>query len=183
MVFAANPVMAWIACLLKGFLAGFLPALVYRGFKKCKTSPQILMAVSGAFIFLSGVAVGNLAVTGFNATTVTVVILAAVVSAAYLLIIHYAMTKETAPFYLASMIAPVANTATFILFMLLFFRPLLEEWAGGTNVIVYLLTVIVGVNFVIEFTVAIVFAPALAIAANALMKRHRAYSAKEKADN
>lgn len=65
--------------------------------------------------------------------------------------------------YMASMIAPVANTGIFIVGMLLFYRPLLETWAGGQNTIVYALIGLAGINFLIEFAVAVILAPAVAL--------------------
>ncbi|MBQ6553520.1 MAG: ECF transporter S component [Clostridia bacterium] len=70
--------------------------------------------------------------------------------------------KKIAP-YLASMVAPVANTGIFIIGMLLFYRPLLEEWGGGQNAIVFAIVGLAGINFLIEFAVAVIFAPAVAL--------------------
>ena len=79
--------------------------------------------------------------------------------------------KKLAP-YLASMVAPVANTGIFIVGMLLFFRPLLEEWAGGQNALVYALTGIAGINFLIEFAIAVIFAPAVALVVKSVGKSY-----------
>ena len=172
-VFAASPAIAWVLCLLKGAAAGLCPALIYRAFKDKKAAPWVLVGASGLFIFIAGFAVGKILKTGWSAKTVIIVCLAAIIAAAYLLIIHYAMKKDTAPVYLASMIAPIANTGIFVAGMFIFFRPLLAEWAGGSDILLFVLTGIVGVNFILEFTVAVIFAPAIAMAAEALMKRHR----------
>ena len=109
MVFAANPVIAWALCHLKGAAAGVLPALVYRAVK-----------------------------------------------------------QKTLAAYLASMTAPVANTGIFIVDMLLFFRPLLNDWAGDQNTLVFALTGIAGFNFLFEFAVSVIFAPAVAQVVKAL---------------
>lgn len=163
MVFQANPVIAWILCLAKGTAAGFLPAVIYRLFSKCKAAKQILVAISGAFIALGCFAAGRTTFGASGAKTAALCIVLALVAAAYLLMVHFALRGDKAEFYLASMIAPIANTGIFIIGMALFFRPTLELWAGGSNVLVYALTGLAGINFIIEFAVAIIFAPAIAM--------------------
>lgn len=172
MVFQANPVIAWILCLAKGTAAGFLPAVIYRLFSKCKASKQILISISGAFIALGCFAAGRTTVGASGAKTAVICIILAIVAAAYLLMVHFALRGDKAEFYLASMIAPIANTGIFILGMALFFRPTLEAWAGGSDVLVYALTGLAGVNFIIEFAIALIFAPAIAIIVKNVRKAH-----------
>ena len=45
--------------------------------------------------------------------------------------------------------------------MLLFFKDILTAWAGGTDLLVYIITGIVGVNFVVEFLLNVIVAPIL----------------------
>lgn len=167
MVFQANPVIAWILCLAKGTAAGLLPALVYRLFSKFKASKkQFLIALSGVLVVIVGavIAICYFSSGTSDAKTVAVIcIVAILVVTAYLLILFFALRGDKAEFYLASMIAPIANTAIFIVGMALFFRPTLELWAGGGNVLVYALTGLAGVNFIVEFAVALIFAPAIAM--------------------
>ena len=172
-IFTANPIMAWVACLLKGVLAGLVPAPVFKLFNNKKTAPWVLFGSAGVFVFLSGFAIAKLAISENTSTAsaIVTVVASSLIAAAFLLIIYFAISREAAPVYLASRAAPIANTGTFMIMMLVFFRPLLEEWAGGSSVLVLILGGLVGVNFVIEFTVAVIFAPALAMAAKALMKR------------
>lgn len=163
MVFAANPFMAWAMCLVKGVAAGFFPALIYKLFNDKKFAPHVLVALSGVFLFVGGAAVGRLT-KGMGAwKTVLIVFLLSLVAAGYLLIVRFALKGENAAFYLASMIAPVANTGIFIVGMLVFFRPLLESWAGGKDTLVYVITGIAGINFIIEFAVSVILAPAIAL--------------------
>lgn len=60
----------------------------------------------------------------------------------------------------AAIICPVVNTGTFVTCMLLFFKPVLSAWAGGTDVITYVLTGLVLCNFVPELILNMVFSPA-----------------------
>lgn len=60
----------------------------------------------------------------------------------------------------AAIICPVVNTGVFVTCMLLFFKPVLSVWAGGTDVITYVLTGLVLCNFVPEMILNVVFSPA-----------------------
>ena len=60
----------------------------------------------------------------------------------------------------AAIVCPVVNTGTFVTCMLLFFKPVLSAWAGGTDVITYVLTGLVLCNFVPEMFLNVVFSPA-----------------------
>ena len=172
-VFEANAGLAWALCLLKGAMAGLLPALVHKAFKNKKAAPWILVGSSGVFLLLAGFALGKLLPSALPAWgKVLAVVIAALIAAAYLLVIHLAITKESSAVYLASMVAPIANTGIFIAGMFIFFRSVLETWAQGSNVFLFVISVVVGVNFVLEFTVAVLFAPAVAAAAK-VMKRRR----------
>jgi uncharacterized membrane protein len=87
-------------------------------------------------------------------------------------VVYRAVKQKTLAAYLASMTAPVANTGIFIVGMLLFFRPLLETWAGGQNALVYAITGLAGINFLIEFAVAVLFAPAVALVVKSVGKSY-----------
>ena len=67
--------------------------------------------------------------------------------------------------YLACIVSavavPVTNTGLFILGMLAFFKDTLYSWSGGTNLLIYIILSLVGINFVIELAVNLVFAPAV----------------------
>ncbi len=60
----------------------------------------------------------------------------------------------------AAAVCPIVNTGVFVACMLAFFRPVLESWAQGSDVIVYILSGIVLINFVPELLVNLVFSPA-----------------------
>ena len=53
----------------------------------------------------------------------------------------------------AAIISPIVNTGLFLVGVVLFFQPILVEWAGGAaNVVNYILFTLAGVNFLIELT-------------------------------
>ncbi len=62
---------------------------------------------------------------------------------------------------LAALCAPVVNTGLFCIGMLVLFNGTLVEWAGGTNALVFCITGLAGINFIIEFVINAVFSPAI----------------------
>ena len=60
---------------------------------------------------------------------------------------------------LAAVCAPVVNTGIFIAAMYLFFKETLYAWSGDSNVFYYTITTLVGINFLIEFSVNAIFSP------------------------
>ena len=85
-------------------------------------------------------------------------------------LLYHVMPNKTHPnlsAFCASILAPIANTGIFIAGMLLFFRPLLDGWKnasgfGADTMIGYLILGLCGVNFLIEFAVAVILSPAIA---------------------
>ena len=61
---------------------------------------------------------------------------------------------------LAAVVCPLVNTGVFIACMLLFFIDVLAAWAGGGDIMGYILTGLVLANFVPELIINIVFSPA-----------------------
>lgn len=60
----------------------------------------------------------------------------------------------------AAIVCPVVNTGVFIGCMLLFFIDVLAAWAGGGDIIAYVLSGLVLANFVPELIINVVFSPA-----------------------
>lgn len=60
-----------------------------------------------------------------------------------------------------AVVAPVVNTGIFVIMMFAAFGDILNSWAGGTNVVLYVLTGLIGVNFLIELAVNAVLSPAV----------------------
>ena len=70
--------------------------------------------------------------------------------------------RETLGCILAALSAPVVNTGVFVLGMLTFFRPVLQDFANCSNAVYYLFIVMIGVNFLVEFSVNAVLSAAIA---------------------
>ena len=60
----------------------------------------------------------------------------------------------------ASVTCPVVNTGVFVLFMFIFFKDLLASWAGGSDIVSYVILSLTGVNFLVELAVNLVLASA-----------------------
>lgn len=71
---------------------------------------------------------------------------------------------------LAAMIAPVVNTGIFVIGMVLFYAETLSAWAGGQNVMLYILTGLAGWNFVVEFAVSAILSPTIAMVIRKIRK-------------
>ena len=71
----------------------------------------------------------------------------------------------------AALSAPIVNTGLFVVGMLLFFSETLKAWAGGTNVIQYIILGLAGVNFLVEFSINILLSPALVRISSAVKRK------------
>ena len=105
-----NPFLTAFLCLLKGTLAGFVPAVVYSALTRSKT---------------------------------------------------VSTTKKIFSTALAAMLAPIVNTLTFVIGMLLYFKDTLTIWADGKPIMLYILLGLAGLNFLIEFIINIILTPAI----------------------
>lgn len=71
---------------------------------------------------------------------------------------------------LAAMVAPIVNTGLFLVGLATCFYGILVEWAGGTDLLYYIVFGLVGVNFLIEFALNAVLSPVVVRIVNALRK-------------
>ena len=60
----------------------------------------------------------------------------------------------------AAIICPVVNTGVFLIGMFMFFMDVLKVWAGGSDVVGYVLSGLILLNFLPELGINIVFSPA-----------------------
>lgn len=75
----------------------------------------------------------------------------------------YKLLKDKNPYIamiLAAIVCPVVNTGIFVACMLLFFIDVLAAWAGGADVVGYILTGLILANFVPELIINVAFSPA-----------------------
>lgn len=75
----------------------------------------------------------------------------------------YRLLKGINPYFamlFAAIVCPLVNTGVFIVCMLTFFKDVLSAWAGGGDLVAYILTGLVLANFVPELIINVVFSPA-----------------------
>lgn len=63
--------------------------------------------------------------------------------------------------FLAAVACPLVNTGIFCLAMVFLYRDTLVAWSGGTELVYYVLTGLVGINFLVELGVNAVISPAI----------------------
>lgn len=73
----------------------------------------------------------------------------------------------------AALTAPIVNTGIFVAAMFFIFKDTLVQWANGGNLIYYTVFGLLGVNFVIELLINVVFSPAIAGAVKTIKKVFR----------
>lgn len=74
----------------------------------------------------------------------------------------YKLLKSINPYFAvvcASAVCPIVNTGVFVACMLLFFNEVLSAWAGGGDLLGYILTGLILANFVPELIINILFSP------------------------
>ncbi|WP_407384475.1 ECF transporter S component [Ruminococcus sp.] len=74
---------------------------------------------------------------------------------------------------LAALVSPIANTGIFILGMMLFFKDTLASWAGGSDLLNYIIFGLTGVNFLIELGVNMVLSPIVVKIIEAVRKSNK----------
>ena len=82
--------------------------------------------------------------------------------------------NKTIAVILAALISPVTNTGIFIIGMLLFFKDTLAAWAGGSDLLTYIILGLTGVNFLVELGVNVVLSPIVVKIIDAVKKTNRA---------
>ena len=117
----ANPFFTALICFVKGTMAGFVPALLYKAVK------------------------GDKADDG----------------------------REFAATVVAAIAAPIVNTGLFVAGMFLLFKDTLYAWAGGTDIVMYVLFGLAGLNFLVEFIINLVLSPAIVRIVAAVSKKVR----------
>lgn len=87
-------------------------------------------------------------------------------------LVYHALKKRNA--YLAmlcaAVVCPAVNTGVFVVSMLLIFRDVLAQWAGGGDILAYVLSGLMLANFLPELIINLVFSPAGQRILNALHK-------------
>lgn len=80
-------------------------------------------------------------------------------------------TRKYVSAVVAALSAPIVNTGLFVCGMFLFFMETLRAWAGGSNIGSYVIFVLAGLNFLVEFLINIILAPAIVRIVDAVKKK------------
>lgn len=59
----------------------------------------------------------------------------------------------------AAVVCPVVNTGLFCIGAVAVFRPILEQWSGGGDLVSYVFLSLIGVNFLVEVGINVVLSP------------------------
>ncbi len=87
--------------------------------------------------------------------------------------VHYralAQTNRIVATVVAALICPIVNTGIFVLGMMIFFKDTLKTWAGGSDVLYYIIFGLTGVNFLIEVGTNMLLCPVVAKIMDAVKK-------------
>lgn len=126
----------------------------------------LLGAVFGAVVMIgciSGTDAGGAVVFQANPILCVLVVMGKGILAGFLSGVVYAALKQknsTLAMVLAAAVCPVVNTGTFVLCMAAFFMDVLSVWAGGSNVLGYILSGLMLCNFVPELVINLIFSGA-----------------------
>jgi len=126
----------------------------------------ILGATFGAIVFINcitGADPGGAMVLQANPVLCFVVVLSKGILAGLASGFVYKILSDKNPYLAiicAAIVCPVVNTGVFVVCMLLFFIDVLSAWAGGGNIVGYILTGLILANFVPELIINVVFSPA-----------------------
>lgn len=135
-----------------------------------------LGAVFGIVVVIccfTGIDVGGQILVQANPVLTTVVCMAKGVLAGLLPGLVFRAVGGKKPYLgtvLSAIVAPIGNTGLFLICMMVFFKNVLVSWAGGSDVVYYVFTGLVGWNFVIEMVINIIAAPMLYRVSKAVKK-------------
>ena len=88
-------------------------------------------------------------------------------------LVYKALSKnQTLGCIVTAVCAPIVNTGVFAVGMLTVFRSILQDFAGGKDIVYYFFVAFIGVNFLVELGVNAVLSAAIARIVKAVQKSH-----------
>lgn len=126
----------------------------------------LLGATFGTIVFINcvtGADPGGAMVLQANPIICFLIVMAKGIMAGLISGAVYAAVKKWNPYvamFLAAAVCPMVNTGLFIACMLTFYQDILRVWAGGGNLIAYVLSGLMLCNFLPELIINLVFSPA-----------------------
>jgi len=123
--------------------------------------------VFGAIVLaacISGTDIGGNAMWLFNPAVTAVICIGKGVAAGFLSGLTYRALRQKNQILAAvaaAVVCPVVNTGLFCIGAVAVFRPLLEQWSGGTDLLSYVFMGLIGVNFLVEMGINVVLSPVM----------------------
>jgi hypothetical protein len=128
--------------------------------------------IGGAFLLLVVLITGMMGLDGgtvmylFSQNAIATVLICLVkgwASGAFSGLIYHLIARKNdkVAVVAAGIVCPVVNTGLFIALMMVFFFSVLNSWAGGENLIYYLIFGLTGINFLVELGVNLVLSSAI----------------------
>jgi len=121
--------------------------------------------VFGAVVLIgciTGTDPGGNAMWNFNPGVTALICIGKGVAAGFLAALTYKKLEHWNPIFAtvaAAIVCPVVNTGLFCLGAVAVFRPLLEQWSGGGDLVSYVFLGLIGINFLIEVGINVVLSP------------------------
>lgn len=125
----------------------------------------LVFSVSVLIACVTGQDAGGYLMWGINPAMTALIVLAKGVAAGFLAgVVFRALqrTNQLAATVVAAVVCPVVNTGIFLAGVLAVFQPLLNQWmaaAGFADMGSYVLTGLVGINFLVELAINLVLSP------------------------
>ena len=95
--------------------------------------------------------------------TVAVVLIKGILAGLAAALVYRALEKRNKylAVALAAVTAPIVNSGVFFLGSVTLFWDTMVSWSGGTNTLLYIVTVLIGLNFIIEVAVNLILVPTI----------------------
>lgn len=137
----------------------------------------ILGTVLGAFILVTGFLAwdGGFILMMFDANPIALVLVCVLKTtvAGYISGLVYEKLEKknlAAAVITSGIVCPVVNTGLFIVALVIFFNPMFLTMAGGENLLVYIVTGLTGINFLVELGVNLVLSTGITTVIKAVKK-------------
>ncbi len=122
---------------------------------------------------VTGTDMGGNAMWVFNPTVTALICLGKGVAAGFLAGVAYGAISHVDSLLatvVAAIVCPVVNTGLFCLGAVAVFQPVLEQWAGGADLVTYVFTGLIGINFLVEMAINVVLSPVVVRILHARLK-------------
>lgn len=183
-----NPFGTVVTVILKGVLAGALSGLVYVGlanlFSKNNSTERFATIAACCLLLIGGLVCLCVGLNIKNTEDVITVldkfqihagtfciVCGSILAALGLALLVYVLIKKpdldvTAAVFVSAAVCPIVNTGIFLIGCRLFFYNTVKEWAGGSNVGVFMIVGLVGFNFILELAINLILSPAIVMLIN-----------------